>query len=226
MLIQRFLMAAVVAACSAIPAFATLQTYTSLTSFDTATGGDTFTNIAFAQGNLGTSTTVDGVVFSTSGASLTGEASPSGWPTGPTEPALASSEGGNTLTITLPAGAGAVDFYFGPLDYTGLQLTIADNAGGNFTTDALTQPNMTTPVFFGVTTTGNFTSFTIQSFSNPDMTTLDNLQFGQSDMSQTPEVATFLLVGTGLLLMGYFRRRRLARTPEARVQGALAGATA
>ena len=228
MLAQRFLITAVIAVCSSIPAFATLQTYSSLSSFQTATSTDTFSNLTFVDGSLGTSTTVDGVVFSTTAAGLTGSASPSGWPTGASDPALVSSahNGGSTLTVSIPSGVNAVDFYVGPQDFVNFTISVTDDAGGTFTSNAFIQSALTNPVFFGVTTTGNFTSFQIITFANPDMATLDDVQIGQADVAPTPEAATLLLVGTGLLGMGYFKRRRRSEGSPVGPRTALATATA
>src|SRR5262249_46640714 len=110
--------------------------------------------------------------------------------------------------ITLPATVNAVDFYVGPQDFTPFEIAVTDDGGSHFLSDGFEE--LSTPVFFGVTTTGSFTSFTITTFANPDMTTLDDVAVGQG-MTQTPEAATFLLVGSGLFCMGYFRRRGAKR---------------
>src|SRR5580698_8549644 len=132
MLTQRFLVSAFVLGCFwACPVSASLTTYCSvnlctdqsnpLTSFNAAATADTFSNIAFAQGNLGTSTSDLGVVFSTNGTGLTGMTNLSSWPAGS---ALVSNPGVNTLTITLPTAVSAVDFYQGPQDFSAFTISI------------------------------------------------------------------------------------------------------
>ena len=209
MLAQKFPVAALVlAALGGIPAFASLTTYSSLSSFQSATSGDTFSNITFAQGSLGTSTSDLGVTFSTNGSGLNGDPSPTGWPTGATEPALVSNSGVNTLTITLPASVNALDFYVGPQDFSYFTITVTDNAGGNFSSGAFEQTvSVQDPLFFGVVSTGSITSITITGQASNDQMTIDDMQISQAS-APTPEVATLLLVGTGLLLTGHVGRRR------------------
>jgi hypothetical protein len=209
MFTRKYLVAALILGGCSVPAFATLTTYSSMATFQSATATDTFSNIAFAQGNLGTSTTVGDVTFSTSGTSLNGALNFTGWPTGTTEPSLVSGAGINTLTITLPSDVTAIDFYDGPHDFSLFTIAITDSDGGTYSNGALFQTgSIANPLFFGVTTTGSFTSFTITTQASVDTMTLDDVQTGEGQ-SQTPEVETLLLVGTGLLGMGYFRRRRV-----------------
>lgn len=204
---QRFLMAFVIAAACAVPASATLTTYSSLASLQAAVPGDTFSNIAFAQGSLGTSTTADGVMFSTTGLDLTGGANPSGWPAGPAQPALVNTPNGanSTVSVSVAAAVNAIEFYVGPQDFTAFNIAVTDNAGGSFNSGAFIQSSLSTPEFFGVVTTGSFTSLSVITFTSVDKTTIDAMQVGEA--APTPEVASFLLVGSGLFLMGYWRRR-------------------
>ncbi len=215
MLTQRFLVALLTISACAIPASATLTTCT--TENCLSVPGDTFSNISFAAGSLGTSTTASGVVFSTNGAGLTGEANPTGWPAGSSEPALVSSEGVNTLTITLPSDVNAIEFAAGLMDFDQLQISITDNAGGSYTYGGLSQSNIQVPVYFGVSTTGSFSTFTIGSVNSIDQLTLDDIEIGQlgSEPDAAPEAATMLLVATGLFAIGYFRRRRVLRPAAA-----------
>jgi hypothetical protein len=214
MLTRNFLTAALIVAGCAAPASASLTTYSTLSSFQAATTDDAFSNISFAQNDLYTTSTSDqGVDFSTSSTAmpyLIGENNIVGWPAGS---ALVStgSTGGNTLTITLPSDVDAVSLYIGlALGGDQIQISVSDAGGG--TPDSFSvQPsiNLGSPYFIGLTTNTSFSTFTITSLNLADELAIGDMQIGQPQA--TPEVATFLLVGTGLLAMGYFRRRTIRR---------------
>jgi hypothetical protein len=70
--------------------------------------------------------------------------------------------------------------------------------------------------FFGVIDTAPITSVFIGPISGTSQLVLENFELGEQD-APTPEVATFLLIGTGLTLMGVLRRRRL-RKPNSRLR--------
>jgi hypothetical protein len=219
---QKFLISVLALVCCVVPASASLVTYCSLgactdasSGFASATSDDTFQNIVASTGNLGTSFTDDGVLFANP-AGMTGISSLGGaWPAGVTIVANATSSG-NTITLTLPAGVSAIEFYVGPQDYSDFGIAVTDSLGGNFNYQAFETNPTTTPVFFGVTSTGTLTSVTVTSFSPPDKITLDDVSFGGDDASPTPEAATLLLVATGLVAMGYMRRRTPRRAPAGR----------
>jgi len=215
MFTRNLLTAALIVAGCAVPASASLTTYSTLSSFQAATTADySFSDISFAQGMLYTTSTSDlGVVFSTSSTSLPyliGENNISGWPAGS---ALVStgSTGGNTLTITLPSGVDAVSLYIGlATTDTNVQISVTDSGGG--TPDSFSYSpsvTITSPYYLGLVTNSSFASFTIHSLGSLDEVAIADMQIGQPQ--PTPEVATFLLVGTGLLAMGYFRRRSTRR---------------
>jgi hypothetical protein len=223
MFTQKCLIAALVLGGCSIPASAALTTYTSLSTFEAATSGDTFSNISFTQGSLGTSTSDLGVVFSTDGSGLTGETNISGWPAGSALVSSANS-GGNTLTITLPTAVDAISLYIGlTTTDNSVQISVADNGGGAPDTfSASPTVTITSPYFLGIVTNSSFSSFTIETFGSSDHSGIDAMEIAQA---QTPEVATLLLVGTGLLVMGYFRRRRFSRR-KAALRQALSPVTA
>jgi hypothetical protein len=210
---QKYLIAAVILGGCSIPASAALTTYSTLSAFQAATSTDTFSNIAFAQGNLFSTSTSDlGVDFSTSGPDLMGVANISSWPAG-TALVSTNSSGGNTLTITLPSAVDAISLYIGlTTTDSNIQISVADNGGAPDTFSASPTVIITSPYYLGIVTDASFTTFTIQSFGPSDHVAIDDMEIGQAQ-AQTPEVATLLLVGTGLLAMGYFRRRGL-RTPQ------------
>jgi hypothetical protein len=225
MSIQKIVLSAIVAACGAVPATATLTTYcvpgpycsggsnsNASSEFSTATSSDTFSDINVTQGSLGDSyTDSSGLIFSDS-LGLLGTSNPSGWPTG-TAIAGSSGSNGTTLTVTLPSSVDAIEFYVGMQDFSNFTISVTDNSGGTFSSGWFAQTNVSVPQFFGVTTDSYFTSFTITSQASPDKITLDDIMIGSSgasDPSPAPEATTLLLVGTGMFLMGYIRRRTYA----------------
>jgi hypothetical protein len=207
MFTQKYLIAAVILSGCSIPAFAALTSYSTPSTFEAATSSDSFSNIDFAQGSLGTSTADLGVTFSTSGAGLSGVTNISSWPAG-TALVSTANTGGNTLTITLPSAVDAISLYIGlTTTDSNIQISVTDNGGGAPDTfSASPTVIITSPYFLGLVTDSSFTTFTIQSFGPSDHAAIDDMEIGQAP-PQTPEVATLLLVGTGLLAMGYIRRR-------------------
>lgn len=222
---QRFLITALAIGACAIPASATLATYSTPTALEAALPSDTFSNITFAQGNLGTSTTDFGIVFSTSSPQLTGILSPSGWVSGTAIDTTFQNQL-YTIALSFPAGVNAIGFYVDS-QASGSSVSLSVKDSGGTITPSFTESG-STPSFFGVTTTDStFTSFLVgnDTTNNGADLTLGDVQFGEQ--APTPEVATLLLVATGLLAMGFFRRRRLMRTAagEDRPQGCAAAST-
>jgi hypothetical protein len=222
MFTQKFLMSAIVVACCAVPASATLTTYcvpgplctygsssAASSAFTAATTSDTFSDINVTQGNLNDSyTDTSGLIFGDP-LGLLGTPNPSGWPAG-TAVAGNSGSGGTTLTVTLPSSVDAIEFYTGMQDFSYFTITVTDNTGGTFASGYFEQNNVSVPLFFGVTTDSYFTSFTITGQASSDKITLDDIMIGSSgasDSSPAPEATTLLLVGTGMFLIGYVRRR-------------------
>jgi hypothetical protein len=212
MFVKKFLISVLVIGCCAIPASAAMVGYCSASTpcvpsagFAAATAGDTFQNITVSAGSLGTNfLDASGADFSDP-AGLTGVLSLAGWPAGG---AIVAGTGINSITITLPTAVNAVEFYAGAQDYSNFTITV-DDGSGPYANGYLTG-TPTSGAFFGITTTASFTSFTITGQSTIDKLTLDDISIGSagsSDVSPTPEAATLLLVGTGLFMMGYLRRR-------------------
>jgi hypothetical protein len=222
MSIQKIVLSAILVACCAVPASATLTTYcvpgpscteannsAASSDFTSATSADTFSDINVTQGSLGDNyTDASGLIFSDP-LGLLGSPNPSGWPTG-TAVVGSSTGDGTTLTVTLPTSVDAIEFYVGMQDFSNFTISVTDNSGGTFSSGWFAQTNVSVPQFFGVTTDSYFTSFTITSQASPDKITLDDIMIGSSggsDASPAPEATTLLLVGTGMFLMGYIRRR-------------------
>ncbi|HEY1753870.1 MAG TPA: hypothetical protein VGG72_00635 [Bryobacteraceae bacterium] len=222
---QKFLISVALVAYCAIPASAALVTYCDVTlcsdpstAFAGATSSDTFSNVAVTAGNLGVSyTDLDtGVEFSDPIGLIGSLTAPAGWPAGET---ISSNAGISTETITIPSSVSAIDFYVGMLAYDNFTISVTDSNGGTYTDGYFNQASngsLAIPFFFGITTDGTFSSFTITSQGPPDQITLDGVAVGSSGAeTATPEVTTLLLVGTGLFMMGYGRRWMQRRANQA-----------
>jgi len=215
-----FLVSALLTTGCALPASAALTICSTPASCLSAAAGDTFTNITFAQGNLGTSDTdAGGIVFSSLGG-LTGVTDISGWPTGT---ALVGGAGPgpdpnwDPLTITFPSPVNEIEFYVGMQDFSNFTFSITDSNGATYLNGSWAQHSFSTPLFFGITTDGSFTSFTITPQASVDKVTLDDVIYGTlnsggggdgggGDGSETPEGATMLLVASGLFFLRFARR--------------------
>ena len=221
MFYQKYLISGLLVACAIPASAASLTTFcvpgppctyanssAASAAFTTATSSDTFTNISFTAGSLGTSYTDAGSGLEFNDLlGLIGVANPSGWPSGT---AITTGAGVSTETITVPSGVNAIEFYVGMQSYSNFTISVTDSMGGTFSSGYFTQisTGLTTPLFFGATTTGTFASFTITSQGPTDKITLDNISVGSSgsDAPAVPETGTLLSVGTGLLLLRYARR--------------------
>lgn len=226
MFYKKYLISGLLVAC-AIPASAALTTFCTVgpallcpetgsssaaasSAFNTATASDTFTNISFTAGSLGTSYTDSGTGLEFNDLlGLIGTASPSGWPSGT---AIDSTAAGSvsTIALTVPSGVSAIDFYVGvSLLYSNFTISVTDSNGATFTDGYFYQSSLA-PFFFGVTTSGTFTNLTItdQTPGNLNQITLDDISLGSagSDAPAVPETETLLSVGTGLLALGFARR--------------------
>jgi hypothetical protein len=213
----RLLVFLIVLACCAIPASATLTTYTDLPSFTAATTNQTFQNIAIPSGNDGTSYTdpTTGIEFSDS-TGLIGVTAPGGWPSDSSlEANHCGSNSGCTLTITLPTAVTSVSLYAGLSGYNAFEVTVSNGVDAPFSSNQ-EQSSLSTPLFYGFVSTTPFTTFTIATEDNVNNLFLDNIEAGTSGGgggggdAQTPEAATFLMIGSGLVML-HFGRRWLPR---------------
>ena len=95
-----------------------------------------------------------------------------------------------------------------PSSGAGSTFSVSYENGSTVPNSSDTPQNLPGSTFFGVRSATAITSLTIQG---PGVTELglDNFEFGspQQEVGETPEVATFLLIGTGLCMMRFLRKR-------------------
>jgi hypothetical protein len=196
---------ALVAAC--VPASASLVTFTTPASFSAATSDLTFQNIAIV-GPFSGNSYVDigtGVTF-TDSTGLIVVASPP-W-SSPAGAALETSAGGATINIALPSTGRAFSLYMGQNNFS-IDFTVSLTNGTDSYIHTFDQTLLTIPDFFGFRTDAPITSFTIQADAGALKLDLNNAQLGTEAVeADTPEVATFLLIGSGLVCLRFLGRQQ------------------
>ena len=194
-----------------------IATYSTLSGFTGAFSGGTFTNINF-NSYAGTDiftpyTDASGVVVSSSSGVLH-VLNPLGGGWGSTDAVVKNGTGGSGTTISIssfPTGARGFALYVGEAGIGVADLTLSYTSGSTYTY-SLTPGSTTSPVFFGTQTDAAITNLTLTS--NYSFTTLEfnGLQFvtpsggGGGGGSPTPETATSILLGAGLVALGLMRK--------------------
>jgi hypothetical protein len=145
---------------------------------------------------------------------LVGVGSPAGWPTGSTlEANHCTSSAGCTLTITLPSAVTSVSLFAGLSLFSPFQVTISNGVDTPVSTNQ-EQGSLSTPIFYGFRSDSAFTTFTIATEDNVSNLFLDAMEIGTptgsgggpTDPPDTPEVATLLMIGSGLVMLRCGRR--------------------
>lgn len=212
MLAQRLLLFALMSVASAIPASATLVTYTMPTAFAAGNADQTFQTITFPIGPNGASYTdpTTGVVFNDN-SSLVGIDTPVGWPTGSSLEATACALPDTcttALTITLPSSVTSISMDLGLLNFSGFQIAVANSGGGLFTLN--TGSAGSNPLFLGFRSDSPFSTFILATEESVSNLTLDNIQvgtpIGDTAPPDTPEVPTMLMIGSGLVMLRFGKR--------------------
>lgn len=214
---------------TASPVHAALVTYADVTSFNLAAPGTTsigFESISPTANSFRDFSTVNGLVIS--GVTFVGFEGPSAYDLQVVNPGSTTTyyDFGTGASLKSPSynspPAGFVPYIHVvlPADVTafGLDLmTISPNAliyqakvsGSTFNVQTATRPTQT---FFGVTSDVPipFIDFSVTGTTTNGGTygLIDNVQFGTASPS-TPEGATFLLIGSGLVVLRLFRKRLL-----------------
>jgi hypothetical protein len=212
MLAQRLLIP--VLALAAWPASASvIATYTNPTLFNNNTANLFAIDLgSLTSGPSGLSDSTSGVLFS----DINGQASLlSVTNCGSTCQLLTSDSLFEQINIRIPSNIIALAFYI-VFPSSGQTVTVS---GAGSPTPSFTSPPSSQ--FFGVQTDGTVTTLTIQGQNTHQQVIIDNIQAESTgtQVSNTPEAATFLLIGSGLVFMRLLRRR--ARTQPAR-RGAVA----
>ena len=210
-----------------LPLHATLVTYADSASFAAATTsltGIDFTGQAPTNGNK---TYNNSTGYQTAGVSFVGYLSASSYSLAIVDAGFSAPywNFGTGAVLSSPAYNGGPGAAFTPFIRVNLPaavtafstdlMTVSPNAltfqiavqGSTFNVTTASRPTRT---FFGITSDVPFSSidFTVAgtTLNGGSYGVLDNVQFGQ-EAPPTAEGATFLLIGTGLLTLGVFRKR-------------------
>jgi PEP-CTERM motif len=120
-----------------------------------------------------------------------------------------------TMQITLPTAVTAFGFNVFSAAPHGLTFVINVN-GTQFPVPTNDIPN--SPTFFGVTSDTPLTTILVSLATNTPSAYIlvDNVRFGTAQVDQTPEAATFLLIGSGLVGIMALRKRIMKNKPKPR----------
>ncbi len=112
------------------------------------------------------------------------------------------------ITITgLPSGVTEIGIQFKPIDLGPVYYFFVNgNFAGNY------HDNVQSAEFLGFTSDTPINSFTIQTANSGYQFQIGSIEFGpgQAQQAETPEVATLLTIGSGLVGIGALRRKRRA----------------
>ena len=110
------------------------------------------------------------------------------------------------VQIVLPANVTAVGMDLFTVSPNALNYSITV-AGNQYTVPTEARP---TEAFFGITSTAPISSLTLTlqgtAYNGSTNALLDNFQYGTADVSQAPEGATFVLIGSGLIAIAGLRK--------------------
>lgn len=121
----------------------------------------------------------------------------------------------DTLTVTVPANTYAfgIDLIDQNGNGTGIPLFVHVDATADMsTTGSVALPGS---VFFGFRSATPIGTVSVYTSLKSEQIDLDNFEIGQQQQAAaTPEVATILLIGTGLVIIFYARKRRWLLSPQ------------
>ena len=222
-MITRLILASVLALTSAAPIFGSILTYTDPATMELAQPALAFSSITFDGFAGGYNTSAGLTIAATNFVGVTVTTPP------PYDLAVGSSVaswgGGSTLVnnnpspsgrliVTLPpnvfaVGADLLAIYstgLGGPNGNGFQVAIYNGSTSNFTTSPASA--LPSSLFFGATSTTPIQSvtFMVPAGTFGIQLGMDNFEIGTQ--AETPEVATLLAIGTGLIAMRWMRRRR------------------
>jgi hypothetical protein len=198
---------------------------TSTTVYCTASCG---ANDQTAFNNATSSVFFQGITFTGANLSGSGYSDPSGvtiadWQGSNTNLSVSSSNLVDTNGWGFAAALPNVvyDFWFTFSGGNGSTITLSFNAPDGYHSQSVT---VSGTMFFGVTSSAPITNVNLQDDNGHRTTTLTAFDINGS-AAPTPEAATLLLIGTGLILMRFFKKRDKARaklqpkSPETRPAG-------
>lgn len=189
------------------------------TTFGTAAGGlgDTMSSpITFVSGGLsgspaiyvdgGTGTTFAGYSNATTQNDLT-----------VTGTALAQTiNGANSgIQVTLPANTYAFAMFLSTVSGFGSPYLELNDRIVSHSNYSLTVPDSSTSVFFGIVSNTPLTSLFLGNLGSGGNVEIQSFETGGP--APTPEISTFLLIGSGLVLMRFLRRRQRRRQRTTRL---------
>jgi len=120
------------------------------------------------------------------------------------------------IQITLPENTYAFAMFFSVVSGFGSPVVELGDRNLSASNYQLTVPNSSTSVFFGIVSDTPLSSLFIGSTGGSDgAVKIQSFEVGGP--APTPEVSTFLLIGSGLVLMRFLRRRQQRRRQTTRL---------
>ena len=205
---KRFLVPVLALLACGLPAGATLATYCDGASVSCTNTAGSFNSAGLLAINF-TSASIVSNSFTDPGSLTFFQDFTGGVLTNPSN-ALTDSKDG--FQINLPANTLILAFNY--LIQNGGNLGICVMTTGPTGCTSFSGTSSSTPTFFGVTSDLNITEITITGNTGPG--TISNFELQGPVGSETPEVGTLLLIGTGLIVMRWMKRRPrlLFRIPQ------------
>jgi hypothetical protein len=118
-----------------------------------------------------------------------------------------------TINVVLPAGVTALGFDLFTVSPSALNFTVTVD-GTPYTVPTDARPTL---AFWGITSDTPITSIALTAsgsiYNGSTSALIDNFQYGTADLSEAPEGATFLLIGSGLIGIGVVRKWISAKRP-------------
>ena len=191
------------------PGLATLVTYTTASSFASANTDQTFQSLTFPTLTGSSTSYTDlstGILFtSTSGLSVVDN--PNAWAAPASGNVLRTNSPGGTIVITLPTTARSFSIYLGGVfTFLDAQISVANGGGGSYSQGLSQSLGLSTPAFWGVRSDSAITSLTLVANVGNEYLEIGPGQLG-APAAEAPEAATMLLIGTGLIILRFLRRK-------------------
>ena len=115
------------------------------------------------------------------------------------------------IQITLPANTYAFAMFVSTVSGFGNPLVELGDRNVSNSNYGLAIPNNSTSVFFGIISSTPLSNLFIGNLGNDGAVEIQSFETGGPADAATPEVSTFLLIGSGLVVMRFLRRRQQRR---------------